>query len=352
MKNTALVLLSIGLVMLSWGAYGNLLNTGTHAMGNPADPAVGVSHFLPFIFVGVAYFLIAVLAAWGFLVWRGEPGHWSTTGVIWSFLAGVVTAVGALGVILALVNGGSPIYVMPLVFGGAPVVNTIVAMWMSKSVRDAGPLFFAGLILVIVGAVAVLVFNPVVRPTTAHAAPEFGFLDWLKVISFVVLTAVCWGCYGPLLHKGQSAMQGSRMRPFICVGLAYVVIAVALPELLRLTVGDKGYLTWSGSLWSLAGGVAGALGSLGVILAFTFGGKPLYVMPLVFGGAPVVNTFISIMTAKELSTISPLFYAGLIVVVAGAVSVLIFAPRGKPHATPESKPAAPAPAPEPAPAKS
>ena len=119
MKNTVLVLLSIGLVMLSWGAYGNLLGAGTRAMGNPADPAVGVSHFLPFIFVGVAYFLIAVLAAWGFLVWRGEPGHWSTTGVIWSFLAGAVTAVGALGVILALVNRGNAIYVMPLIFGGA-----------------------------------------------------------------------------------------------------------------------------------------------------------------------------------------------------------------------------------------
>ena len=150
------------------------------------------------------------------------------------------------------------------------MVNTIVAMWMSKSVRAAGPLFYAGLILVIVGAVAVLVFSPVARPTAAQAAPEFSFFDWLKVMGFVALTAICWGCYGPLLHKGQTAMQGSRMRPFICVGLAYVVIAVALPELLRLTVGDKGFLTWSGSLWSLAGGVAGALGSLGVILAFTF----------------------------------------------------------------------------------
>lgn len=59
-----------------------------------------------------------------------------------------------------------------------------------------------------------------------------------------------------------------------------------------------------------------SIGSLGVILAFTFGGKPIYVMPLVFGGAPVVNTFISIMTAKELTAISPLFYAGLIIVVA------------------------------------
>src|SRR4029079_14094122 len=122
--------------------------------------------------------------------------------------------------------------------------------------------------------------------------------------------------------------------PFICVGIAYVVIAIAIPLLLRTTLGDHGDYTVKGAMWSLAGGIAGALGSLGVILAFTFGGKPIYVMPLVFGGAPVVNTFISILTAPSLSTISPMFYAGLIVVVSGAVSVLVFAPRGKPHEAP------------------
>ncbi len=91
-----------------------------------------------------------------------------------------------------------------------------------------------------------------------------------------------------------------------------------------------------------------ALGSLGVILAFTFGGKPIYVMPLVFGLAPVINTLISIATSQNLAAISPVFYAGLIIVVAGAVSVLVFAPRGKP---PEAK-AAPAPKPAAEPAKS
>jgi hypothetical protein len=66
-------------------------------------------------------------------------------------------------------------------------------------------------------------------------------------------------------------------------------------------------------------------------------------MPLVFGCAPVVNTFISIARAQQLSSISPFFYAGLIVVIAGSVSVLVFAPRGAPRITP-----APAPAPSPA----
>ena len=47
------------------------------------------------------------------------------------------------------------------------------------------------------------------------------------------------------------------------------------------------------------GGAAGALGALGIIMAFNFGGKPVYVMPLIFGGAPVVNTFFTI-TAERL----------------------------------------------------
>jgi hypothetical protein len=332
MKNSLLVLLSIALTMLSWGAYGPLISAGGRAMGD--------SHLLPFIFVGVAYFLVAVVVAWVLLIWLGEAGDWTVRGIFWSFLAGVVTAVGALGVILALTNKGSPIYVMPLIFGGAPVVNTILAMLMSKSHRDVGPMFYAGLILVIAGAAAVLIFNP-----AGKAVTNITFVGLLTVLSFVALTALCWGSYGPLLHRGQVLMHNSRMRPFICVGLAYCVVAVLVPVLLRSTLGDHGTLTVSGTLLSLAAGVAGALGSLGVILAFTFGGKPVYVMPLVFGGAPVINTFISIATAKEITNISPFFYAGLIVVVAGAVSVLIFSPKP----APEEKPVAKAPEQETAP---
>ncbi len=250
MKNMAYVLLSIGLVIISWGAYGNLLKFGTDAMGvPPAD----VSHFLPFIFVGVAYFVIGVAAAGAFLIWRGEPGNWSSGGIFWSFLAGAVTAVGALGVILAMTSGGSPIYVMPLIFGGAPVVNTLLTMLMSKTHREASPWFYAGLILVIAGAAAVLIFSP-----AASGVRKIDFLPLLKVLCFVALTAICWGAYGPLLHKGQVQMHGSRMRPFICVGMAYVVVAVIMPILLRATMGDHGYLTFPGAAWSLAGGVAGA----------------------------------------------------------------------------------------------
>jgi hypothetical protein len=99
-------------------------------------------------------------------------------------------------------------------------------------------------------------------------------------------------------------------------------------------------------VWSLAGGAAGAIGALGIIMAFTFGGKPIFVMPLVFGGAPVINTFVGVIQAGNYGELHPMFFAGLIVVAAGAVTVLIFSPKGAPHAAPhvDTPPKEPAPA--------
>ena len=83
--------------------------------------------------------------------------------------------------------------------------------------------------------------------------------------------------------------------------------------------------------WSLAGGAVGAIGAFGIILALNYGGKPTLVMPLVFGIAPVVNTIISISFNKDLESPSAMYYAGLILVGAGAVTVLFFQPgKAKP----------------------
>jgi hypothetical protein len=87
------------------------------------------------------------------------------------------------------------------------------------------------------------------------------------------------------------------------------------------------------------GGAAGAIGALGIIMAFNFGGKPVYVMPLVFGGAPVVNTFFTITASGLWDEVNALFVAGLMLVIAGAAMVLVFAPKG----SPPPKPTAPTP---------
>ena len=330
MRAMLAVVSSIALAVLSWGSYIPVLHKGQAAMDG--------SRLRPFICVGLAYFAIAVIVPLVMLIARGERGSWTPKGLIYSLAGGTFGALGALGVILAQNAGGNPLFVIPLIFGCAPVVNTFVTMYLNKSYKEVGPLFLAGLILVISGAVTVLIFKPSQGPANA------GFMDVLnssvKVLVWVAFTALCWGIYGPILHKGQAAMSGSRLRPFLCVGLAYIVIAVLIPYVLlgagAETVGDW---TATGISYSLAGGAAGALGALGIILAFNFGGKPVYVMPLVFGGAPVVGTIISLVMAGG-QTPSPYFFAGLIVVAVGAVTVLVFAPKPHAHAAPAKREAA------------
>jgi len=169
---------------------------------------------------------------------------------------------------------------------------------------------------------------------------------FLMIIS-VLITAVCWGTYGPILHWGQHDMGSGRLRTFICVGVAYFIVAIVVPiifmSLTRWEMEEKYGLTTTGVMWSLIGGALGAVGALGIIFASTYSpfGKttPLVVMPLVFGLAPVVNTFFTMYMnrGKEMESISPFFAAGLILTAVGAATVLVFQPKevkkDKPAAT-------------------
>ncbi len=350
------VLLYTAMTFLAWGVYGILLHYGQEKMGH--------SYLKPFVGVGIAYFLIAVLGAGAMLGGGKEKGYWSFTGTLLSIFAGSVGALGALGVILALAFGGAPIYVMPLVFGGAPVINTLVTSWLGKTFNKITPLFVIGMILVGIGMVGVLAYKP--KPLKTASSSETTQMDSIqrtqgrllavmesgskttetsdahksgkaeseeKIGGFVaqslsvLMAIVCWGSYGPVLHLGQMKMGGSRLRPFCCVGLAYFAIAVAAP--LTLLSIDQGEWNLEGMLWSIAAGTAGAIGALGIILAFNSGGKPVFVMPLVFGFAPVVNTLTTMWLQSQLDKIDPVFAASLATVICGAVMVLIFAPKAK-----------------------
>jgi hypothetical protein len=341
--------LSILTTAVCWGTYGVVLRWGAQDMGE--------SRLRSFVCVGLAYFVIAVVVPFLMMKTTTEKGSWSFTGVIWSFIAGVLGALGALGIVLALTSGGSPLFVMPLVFGGAPVINTFTTMVMTRNFK-MNPVFLAGLILVVAGAVCVLLNAPQVIPAAkvaGAAAPAAVDKNWLMIIGSILLTVFSWGAYGPTLHKGQMLMQGSRLRPLICVGLAYFVIAVLIAGALYPVMeptGAGGHLpngyewTFKGFWWSFLAGAAGAIGALGIIMAFNFGGKPVFVMPLVFGGAPIINTFVSLATAKgQIGDAGPIFYAGLMMTIIGAATVLIFAPKSPPHApakpveeTPPSEP--------------
>ena len=163
----------------------------------------------------------------------------------------------------------------------------------------------------------------------------------LLIAAGIALTVTCWGIYGPVLHKGQNGLGGDRLKPLICVGAAYFIVAIVVPLGILLAQGRlSGGWSMSGISWSTMAGVAGALGAMGIILALTSGGKTIYVMPIVFGCAPVVNTFLSMYWSKAWKDgVNPIFYVGLVLVVAGAVTVLTFAP--KPAKAAHGKQAAP-----------
>ncbi len=161
----------------------------------------------------------------------------------------------------------------------------------------------------------------------------------LLIMAGIMLTVTCWGMYGPVLHEGQHHLGNNRLKPLICVGVAYFIVAIILPIAILASRGQlMGDWSFSGISWSLVAGAAGAFGAMGIILALTSGGRPVYVMPIVFGGAPVVNVALSMYWSKAWKEgISPIFYAGLILVVVGAATVLVFAPKAPKTAKVEQK---------------
>ncbi|HUG44476.1 MAG TPA: hypothetical protein VMN76_09570 [Acidobacteriota bacterium] len=147
-------------------------------------------------------------------------------------------------------------------------------------------------------------------------------MTWLI---FVMGTVVCWGMYGPALHKGQVAL-GSSMRALLCVGLAYFLIGVLVPVVSLWHQGELRGFTGLGFSYATAAGVLGALGALFIIWAFASGGLPTYVMPLVFAGAPLVNVVVSMMIHPPETSPNPLLYLGFLLTAFGAGMVLYFKP--------------------------
>src|SRR5437868_11979051 len=119
------------MTVVSWGVYGVLLHKGRGNM--PMGPEASHAGLKAFLFVCLAYALIGIAAA-AMLKWRGSNWSFTGAGVRWSLIAGSAGAVGAFTLVLALgaaaqiYKGAAAAAVMPIVFGGAPIVNTVVAM--------------------------------------------------------------------------------------------------------------------------------------------------------------------------------------------------------------------------------
>jgi hypothetical protein len=148
-------------------------------------------------------------------------------------------------------------------------------------------------------------------------------MNWLL---FVLGAVLSWGMYGPILHKGQVAL-GNPLRALLCVGVAYFLIGVLVPVVMLAAQGQLGGFNLKGSIMATIGGALGALGAVCIILAFRAGGLPNYVMPLVFGGAPLVNVLVSMALHPPRTAPSPMLYLGFLLAATGAYMVLYFKPQ-------------------------
>ena len=126
---------------------------------------------------------------------------------------------------------------------------------------------------------------------------------------YAILAGLCWGTYVPFVQQGIAGLTTSDGRPqalgsFLCVGVAYFLIAVLFP--VGMFVSGEAQPRWNtyGITFATLAGVAGALGALCVILSNrsavqAFGRESMqyrmYIGPVIFALAPVLNTVVSMI---------------------------------------------------------
>jgi drug/metabolite transporter (DMT)-like permease len=168
------------MTVVSWGLYGVFLHTGQVNMSDSTN-----GRYKAFLFVGLAYFLTAVLAPLAMLLIRGASWTYPGKGMAWSLVAGILGAVGAFCVLLAFGAKGTPAAVMSIVFAGAPVVNALYSIFTHPPAGGLGAIkwqFIAGILLAAVGGCLVTLYKPAAGPAgpdhkAAHASPAPGRMN-------------------------------------------------------------------------------------------------------------------------------------------------------------------------------
>jgi hypothetical protein len=160
---------------LAWGTYVPLIFYGGTEL-TTAPGTIG-GRLASILCVGVAYFLLAVVVPVVLMAVRDDAQpSWKMNGLVFSGLAGVAGAVGAICVIFASkaavdtakAEGINPatyrIYIAPLIFSLAPAINTLLSLLWHPKAGDPWHFDFempgwklpAGIVLVALGTFLVL----------------------------------------------------------------------------------------------------------------------------------------------------------------------------------------------------
>lgn len=183
-------------------------------------------------------------------------------------------------------------------------------------------------------------------------------------LAFVLGAGLCWGTYVPLIFFGGKSLgdgtpgMGNRLAAILCVGGAYFLLGVLFPLAWFFLNGTgNARPTFSGITFSSLAGAAGALGAICVVFATSYAAQDkeftnarLFIAPLIFGLAPLINTLVSLVwhpSEKEpwhfaLPPVAPHWslYVGIVLTGLGAALVLYSKEATEELAKKASKPAA------------
>jgi drug/metabolite transporter (DMT)-like permease len=156
-------------------------------------------------------------------------------------------------------------------------------------------------------------------------------MKWFAICC-ALCVALCWGLYGPTLSRARSADWGP-FKPYLFIGIAYVVIAIAGGSLMmRFVFNDSFDYTgkyFPAMQWGFLAGCLGAFGALGLTFALTkAGGSPAYVMPIVFGGAVTVNAIVAYFKLHGTQAVSPMVWVGMVLAIIGTCLTAYYTPHG------------------------
>ena len=162
-------------------------------------------------------------------------------------------------------------------------------------------------------------------------------MKWFAIFC-ALCVAICWGLYGPTLSNARSVnREWGPFKPYVFIGVAYLVIAI-VGSMLMMKFAFNDNFDYTGKYipamkWGFLAGCLGALGALGLTFALTkAGGKPAYVMPIVFGGAVTVNAIVAYYSLHQGESVNPLMWVGMLLVAVGICLTAGYTPHGHPPA--------------------
>lgn len=186
-------LLYVGLAGLAWGTYVPIIFYGGGELTGGKSPS---GRMMAILCVGAAYFVIGVLLpllmfATGWLGVKWADVNLGSSGLTFASLAGVAGAVGAICVVFATSAAMAAareakvpldtykVFIAPLIFGLAPVINVLVSIvWHPQKgdpwhfgLKSTHWLLWVGIIFVGLGAALVLYSKELIESGETKPAP-------------------------------------------------------------------------------------------------------------------------------------------------------------------------------------